>query len=291
MYQLKNGRFITKLFGIFLAVLSLSLEAQAMTFRVCVDEQNTPPLLTSAPPSTDLSSNTASNQNMAINKVNTASGLLIDLMGYAINDLSLSLEVVRYPWQRCIAKFKSGDMDAIVGLVWQKEYEKWAVFPMQAGHPDDNYRLWNANYSIYVAKDSKIQWDGVNFDGLDKGASAPQGLFIENSLKYLQAFSSKLYIPADGLRLVSLHHLDAYVMETVQGRALIKQHALEGQLKELAIPFADTSWFVPVSSKWAAKNPDLTRQFWQALKQARIEYGPLLMESYEPRYSSLSSMY
>jgi len=278
-----NGRFIAFLAGICIVLTSLSAKAQDVTFRVCVDEQNTPPLLTSAPPSTDLSSVSSKTE---IN--NPASGLLIDLMGYAINDLNLTLEVVRYPWQRCIAKFKSGDMDAIAGLVWQKEYEEWAVFPMQAGHPDDNYRLWNANYSIYVAKDSKIQWDGVNFDGLDKGASAPQGLFIENSLKYLQAFSSKLYFPADGLRLVSLNHLDAYVMETAQGRALIKQHALEGQLKELAIPFADTSWFVPVSSKWAAKNPDLTQQFWQSLKQARIEYGPFLMESYEPRYSSLS---
>jgi len=278
-----NGRFIAFLAGICIVLTSLSAKAQDVTFRVCVDEQNPPPLLTSAPPSTDLSSVSSKTE---IN--NPASGLLIDLMGYAINDLNLTLEVVRYPWQRCIAKFKSGDMDAIAGLVWQKEYEEWAVFPMQAGHPDDNYRLWNANYSIYVAKDSKIQWDGVNFDGLDKGASAPQGLFIENSLKYLQAFSSKLYFPADGLRLVSLNHLDAYVMETAQGRALIKQHALEGQLKELAIPFADTSWFVPVSSKWAAKNPDLTQQFWQSLKQARIEYGPFLMESYEPRYSSLS---
>jgi len=280
---LKNGRFIAALFAISLALFSLSSKAQSVSFRVCVDEQNTPPLLTSVSSSTDLSSVSSKN---AINP--PASGLLIDLMGYAINDLNLTLEIVRYPWQRCIAKFKSGDMDAIAGLVWQKEYEKWAVFPMQAGHPDDNYRLWNANYSIYVAKDSKIQWDGVNFDGLESGASAPQGLFIENSLKYLQAFSSKLYIPADGLRLVSLNHLDAYVMETAQGRALIKKHALEGQLKELAMPFADTSWFVPVSSKWATQNPDLTQKFWQALKQARIEYGPLLLESYEPRYSSLS---
>jgi polar amino acid transport system substrate-binding protein len=283
---LKNGRFIAFLAGISIGLTSFGASAQEVTFRVCVDEQNTPPLLTSVPSSTDR----LNTQNTAIKGTHPASGLLIDLMGYAINDLNLNLEVIRYPWQRCIAKFKSGDMDAIVGLVWQKEYEKWAVFPMQAGHPDDNYRLWDANYSVYVAKDSQIQWDGVNFDGLDTGASAPQGLFIENSLKYLQAFSSKLYIPEDGLRLVSLNHLDAYVMETAQGRALIKQHALEGQLKELAIPFADTSWFVPVSSKWAARNPDLTHQFWQALKHARIEYGPLLLESYEPRYSSLSPL-
>lgn len=262
--------------------MSLSVKAQDVAFRVCVDEQNTPPLLTTTLPQAPLSYS-----NSLLMKANPASGLLIDLMKHAINDLNLTLEVVRYPWQRCIAKFKSGDMDAIVGLVWQKEYEKWAVFPMQAGHPDDNYRLWDANYSIYVAKDSKVKWDGVNFEGLKKGASAPQGLFIENSLKYLQAFSSKLYIPTDGLRLVSLNYIDAYVMETAQGRALIKQHDLEGQLKELAIPFADTSWFVPVSSRWAARNPDLTYQFWQALKQARIKYGSLLSETYEPKYSTL----
>jgi polar amino acid transport system substrate-binding protein len=269
-----------------MALMSLSVKAQTVAFRVCVDEQNTPNLLTTTAPQTPLSYS-----NSLLMKANPASGLLIDLMQDAITDLNLTLEVVRYPWQRCIAKFKSGDMDAIVGLVWQKEYEQWAVFPMEKGLPDDNYRLWDANYSIYVAKDSKVKWDGISFEGLQKGASAPQGLFIEKSLKNLQAFSSKLYIPRDGLRLVSLNYLDAYVMETAQGRALIKQHELDGQLKELAIPFADTSWYVPVSSKWAARNPDLTHQFWQALKQARIKYGPLLSETYEARYSHLSPEY
>lgn len=273
MCNLKNLRLTSLLLGLMIAIMPLSLKAQKLGFRVCVDESDTPPLLTSEFPSS---------------KSKQAAGLLIDLMDLALRNLNLSLEVVRYPWQRCIAKFKSGDIDAIVGLVWQKEYEKWAVFPMMAGHPDENYRLWQANYSIFVAPDSQVQWDGFNFAGLEKGASTVQGAFIEKSLKQMQAFSNQSYSATDGLRLVSLNHLDAYVMESIKGRSLIKEYALEGKLTELALPFAHTNWFVPVSSKWAARNPELTQAFWQALKRARIERGAELLRSYVSPYAGLA---
>lgn len=261
-----NGRLIACFIGLLCFLIAFESRAQSPYFRVCVDEQDTSPLLAASP------------------NLQSSSNSLIDLMSHAAQDLNLTLQVVRYPWQRCIAKFKSGDMDAIVGLVWQKEYEQWAVFPMQASLPDENYRLWHANYSIYVAKDSDIQWDGVNFIGLNSGASVSPGHFIEKSLKQLQAFTSKFYPPADGLRLVSLKHLEAYVVETALARALIKQHGLEHELKELNVPFVDTNWYVPVSEKWAANNPELVQQFWQALRQERIKHAPNLLA----RYSQIS---
>ncbi|OMH38838.1 ABC transporter substrate-binding protein [Motiliproteus sp. MSK22-1] len=236
--------------------------------RICYEEQFYPPY--SYPP--------ARNSHQATHKP----GLLIELVTLAAEASGLQPEFVTLPWKRCIRQLKHGLVDGIFAAIWQKERDKWGLFPKQLNRPDQSKSLWTGRYSIYTYNDSQLTWDGTRFGNVRHGLSAPLGYVTEKKLRQLNVFSNQAYSPQEGLKIVTLKRLDGYVVDEAIFETQFRSDRQLGQLRKLPVPFIEADWYLPLSFQWVEKNPELSERFWSSLGKVRQDQGKRLYNSYIP---------
>ncbi len=239
--------------------------ASQTMMRFCYENQNYPPYLIEP-------------ENGVVSLGN--SGVLTDLILHATKNVGIKAEFVHYPWKRCITLLETGQVDGIYAAIWLKKRDKWGVFPKQNGKPDSRFHLWQVKYNIYTLKDTELTWDGEQFTGVKTGLAAPLGYVAEEKLEQLKVKAAHTYLPKDGMRLVGMGRLDGYVVESAIGDHL--QHSIPEARDVISLgePFMLADWYVPLSHAWVKEYPELSEKFWQALADARDQYGPTLYQKY-----------
>ena len=211
-------------------------------------------------------------------------GLLLELIQAAARQAEVDLEFQRQPWKRCILQLQQGLSDGIFAAIWQAERDSWGQFPGRAAQRDQpadrHYRLWQADYPIFTRRDSNLQWDGQQFSGLQHGLSAPLGYVSRQRLHYLGALASASYSPEKAFELVALDRLDGYVIERQIGASYVRKLGLQQQLAPLPRPLLQADWYLPLSHQFYARQPQLARRFWQALREQRERRGAELSRRY-----------
>lgn len=239
-----------------------------ITMRFCHEDQEYSPFVIAS-----------SNHQTALGQ----NGILPDLVIKTTQRLGIQTEFVHYPWKRCIALLKAGEVDGIFAAIWQKERDDWGVFPKSTHQADPRYSLQNVKYSIYTNPKSNLNWNGTQFTNVRIGISAPLGYIAEQRLRKMGVLSRNSYTPQEGLRLVSLNRLDAFIVESNIGDHIVHQLGIEQNVKVLPIPFMTTDWYLPLSHQWVKTNPSLAKKFWETLATVRNQEGQQLQLQYSLR--------
>lgn len=257
---------LLRLFVAALPFLTLPAQADEPTLRICYEADEFKPYFN------------------GVDQVPTSNpGLVIEqLLMPAAANAGFSLKLYRRPWNRCMNDMQNNLTDAILPATWTPERESWGRYPgpvrNQAGGVDPAYADWPVNYMIIVARDSPLEWDGSRFHNLKHGLGSPLGHLANQRLEQLGALQSSNIRPVTALNMIIHQRLDGYVLEELIARALINQSGLQAQLKILQPPLFKADWYVPVTHKFYAAQPDRVWLFWENLVEQRRKFETQLRD-------------
>jgi len=259
-------KHLLRLFAALLPWLPVAAQAEMTTLRICYESAEYKPYLNG------VDAVPASNPGLIIEQ------LLIP----SATQAGFRMELYRRPWNRCVSDMQNNLTDAILPAAWTTERESWGRFPgpvrNQTGRVDPAYAIWPVRYSIIVARDSTLEWDGNKFSNLQHGLGAPLGHLATQRLKELGVLQSSNIKPETAFNMILHQRLDGYVLEELIAQALINQNGLQAQLKTLQQPLFETEWYVPVTHKFYAAQPDQLWLFWENLRAQRSKTETQLRE-------------
>ncbi|MWV14072.1 hypothetical protein F3I62_18375 [Pseudomonas sp. R-28-1W-6] len=90
------------------------------------------------------------------------------LIRRAAEHQGLRVEFVAQPWRRCLAGVQHDLYSAVAGAAVTPAYREFLAFPLQAGQPDPTRALGMTRIMVFRTRDSRADWDGRRFRGLDK---------------------------------------------------------------------------------------------------------------------------
>ena len=209
-------------------------------------------------------------------------GVLPALAMHAAEHTQQTLKLIRHPWKRCIDMVQKGQVDLILAAIWLPERDVWGQYPKHAnapsGPPDRSKRLWTAEYPVFVANNSSLDYDGKAFNATKVGLAGPPGYVVTKRLAAMGLLYAQPLMPFNGLRLVALERLDGYVVERHIGTHLLYQQNLQSKVRTLSPVFQRDDWYVVFSYPFAEQHPEQVAAFYAALEQARERFGQALLE-------------
>ena len=208
-------------------------------------------------------------------------GLLVELVVVTAERLKIDLELQRMRWKRCLENLEQGLIDAAFAMIWTKERDSRYAFPKtEDGVIDHSRALWQGDYSVFVYKDSQLNWNGQTFSGVKYGLSAPPGYVAYRKLEQLGVLYQSELRPQNGLKMVSMGRLDGYVIERLIGNWMIREQGLENVNERFEQSFMHDYWFIPFSLEFRQNFPGFDQLFWDELATVRMEQQERLVEKY-----------
>lgn len=176
------------------------------------------------------------------------------------------------PWQRCLSQVREGRIDGLFWIGWTAERAQWFQFPLRDGQPDPSLALEELPYHIYVHKDSKLQWDGQRFAGLQYGMLTSKGYLVEQRLRELNALSPLDLDISHAVDLVVNHRIDGYVIAPGITEQQFQQHPEFAKIRRLEPPLLNLPLYFAFSKKFCQDNAARCQQLWRHLAQRRQEF-------------------
>lgn len=211
-------------------------------------------------------------------------GILLDLIDAAASRSEIDVHYIRRPWKRCIEDVAKGRADGLFAAIWLSERDSWGAFPKdnrRAGVPaNPKYRLWTAEYPVFVHEDSLLEWNGEHFSNVRHGIGAPLGYVAEQFLRKLNVLNELSQSPKHGISLVSLKRLDGYVVEKNIGLSLVNDLNAHETIRLLPINFLQADWYVVFSHQYVAHSESRAKRFWESLAEVRETQSHALVLTY-----------
>lgn len=193
---------------------------------------------------------------------------------------------INLPWQRCLAQVKAGRMTGLLSMGWTAERAKAYQFPLHAGQPDRRFALYEVPYHIFVHRNSKLQWDGQRFIGLQYGLITMKGYLTEHRLRELNALSPldlDLNLAVD---LVVNQRIDGYVIPQGTTFQQFLQHPAYAQIRQLQQPLLSMPLYLVFYPQYCQEDPLRCQRVWQHLAQRRAEFQAAQTQPAKPAESS-----
>ncbi len=179
---------------------------------------------------------------------------------------------INLPWQRCLAQVRTGRVSGLLSIGWTAERAKEYQFPERNGAPDPTQALYDVPYLIFVRKDSKVQWDGQRFLGLQYGLITLKGYVAEQRLLDLNALSPLELDINQGVDLLLNRRIDGYVIPPGTTLQLFRQHPAAAQVRQLEQPLFSMPLYLAFSPKYCQENPERCQTVWRHLAAQRQAY-------------------
>lgn len=246
-------------------LVTMLLSHQALALTLCIEDADYMPFLNGSPGAKH-------------------PGMLVELVELAANANHTDMTLISHPWKRCIDMLGKGQVDALAASIWLPERERWGAFPKHPAQPtaapDRSLRLWQAEYPIFVSRQTTLSYDGQRFAGVRTGLSAPSGYVVWQRLKDAGVLNDAVLLPKVGLNLVALNRLDGYVVERDIGQHLLHDLGIEDKVTTLPVPFDQADWYLVFSHQFHNANTALAQNIWQSLGQLREQQGAALLQHY-----------
>lgn len=195
-------------------------------------------------------------------------GIELEIYQAVAKKLDLNIKYVRIPWARCLSSLEHGKVDGIFPASFKTKRLKLGVYPMMNGKDDDKRKSRDNSYSLYVLKDTKVQWDGKNITGLTGPIGAPIGWAIVGTLKDKGLAVEELPDPFQSLQMLNRKRLQAItsidaVMEAYQQN---NPQVFENVIK-LTPPLQAKPYYLMLSHQFVDENPDLAENIWNSIAE------------------------
>ncbi|WP_196159075.1 ABC transporter substrate-binding protein [Reinekea sp. G2M2-21] len=185
----------------------------------------------------------------------------------------IEIELVRYPWSRCLALLAAGQVDAIFNASYSESRAEYGVYPHTDDDKlDDTRRLTTISYSWYALKGNENQT-------VEK-VVAPQGYSINEQMR---ARGYTLYEAAQSssaLRMLQAGHVNRAALQTVTGDYLLANDRTFDNIVRLDPPLVIKPYFLLFGRRFYEQHPNLTEAIWTELAQLRETQLPERIEHY-----------
>lgn len=202
-------------------------------------------------------------------------GATIEHLQLASQLAGVQLNLVRYPWLRCLQKLEDNSVDAIVAAV-EPERLHYTHYPKTAaGEPDRQRAINQLGLCLAHRFDNPIK-EKINSDSQPLTVSRPLGYrpipFPHNTV--LVGVQS----PQNALDLVVNNRVDATtVLCQLNGVNAQEQHLNLLPIQLLYPPLSQSDGYLMLSNEFVRQYPELAEQLWNALpptlnRQTYLDY-------------------
>ncbi len=179
---------------------------------------------------------------------------------------------VHLPWQRCLSHVRDGRISGLLSMGWTAERAQWYQFPLRDGKPDASLALYQVPYHIFVRRDSKVQWDGQRFLGLQYGMITFKGYLTEQRLRELNALSPLELDINQAIDLVINRRIDGYVIPPGTTHHQFLQHPAFAQIRQLDLPLLTMPLYLAFSPKYCQEDTERCQRIWVHLAKRQAEF-------------------
>lgn len=239
-------------------LLIVACNANAVTMRLCMLDHPFPPFT-----------------------MPDGSGQVDELLRLAAREDGTVIETTLAPRLRCIARFKAGEVDALLAA-FMPDRMAYGVFPMAGAAADEARAVGVVRFVIYRKKGSKLQWDGHAFTGVDR---RPIG--IQTGLAVAQRLRQAGLTVDEGAKTVE-QNLEKLARGRVQavvaledGSPPLADRALIDQIEVLPMPFDSAPIYLQVQPGYYASNRETVDKLWGAAGRIRASSA---FQQYQKRY-------
>lgn len=194
----------------------------------------------------------------------------------------LRVKFSRFPWKRCLALLKAGQVDAIFNASFNSARTQIGEYPWKDGQVDPSRRLTTISYHLYARPETALGWSGETFASPDLEIGAPLGYSIVADLEELGVAVVKVRSSEQNLQLVSAGRVDAAALQSVTGDFLLENQGDESAgIVRIEPPLKTKPYYLMLSRQFKAQNPDLSERIWAAIGELREDQ----LEALSRRYS------
>jgi polar amino acid transport system substrate-binding protein len=208
---------------------------------------------------------------------------MVKLLEERIPELKINL--IRCPWQRCLFELSQNTVAGIFNASYSLARLAIGWYPTvdnsHDGEIDVDRRITTITYSFYVLNDSKLTWNGSNFENLTGNIGAPLGYSVVNDLKSMNIPVEEAHSTFNNLDKLLAGRISAVALQDVTADDIINNNEKYSSIIKLPIPFMSKPYYLMLSHKFVTENPVLAQKIWDEIKNIRINLFDDLVKKYD----------
>jgi polar amino acid transport system substrate-binding protein len=184
----------------------------------------------------------------------------------------LRLQLLRFPWQRCLKYLQSGEVDAVVAN-YSDERRTIAVFPLRHNQPDPNREFTKQEICLVIRKELAPKWNGSSFDGMAKVVVAQQaGRNLEQLFSHRQFVKIPISAQAKALQMLALNKVQAVTMVCKIAGTSTLANGFDPDIMQMQEPAIETlHGHLIFSKQFYQAQPQVAEALWAQLAEPPIE--------------------
>lgn len=203
----------------------------------------------------------------------TCVGLDIILFEILGKELDIEIEYEKFPWSRCLMEMKTGEVDGVFASSYKKYRLEYGLYPKKDGSLDEDRRLHESGYSLYVLKDSKIDYIDGEMVNVDKAVGVQRGFSIKDDLEKLGLLvDDGTADPVAQMRKLIYGRVSAVALQSERAEKILLNKDFKNKIKKLKIDekcFKEKAYFLMLSKKFVKMYPEFSKQIWDTVKEIR----------------------
>ena len=212
----------------------------------------------------------------------TNPGATIELMKQLENYVDVEVSFSRLSWKRAFFALKSGRVDGIVAS-YKPERTTYGEFPVKNGTTDQEKRLDQASYFLYVMKNSGVSWDpgAIKFKGVNKGIGTPVGYSIVGLLEKAGVRVDEYGNSRENLVKLAAGRLDGVALiEFDADHILMHEKIIFPGVEKLFPALSSKPYYLMLSSQFVKSHPALSKKIWDACEKLRKNHRQKILQKY-----------
>ncbi len=244
-------------FVLSLAALFFCSSVPAATLKFCYQDTPLPPYYLGAGNETPLS----------------MPGATIEHLKTVLHKIpELELQLVRFPWNRCLKYLQQGKVDALVAN-YSKNREALGVFPGSQGNPDEAKMFTKQDICLVTNHELAKSWNGHFFATKDKVTLMRQ----TNRIAVDPAMAARFHFvdgsqQANSLQMLSQGRVQAVTQVCAIAGQKVQANSFDPQtMVMLQPPIQQLHGYLIFSHQYYQSNADIAEKLWQQLAEPQLD--------------------
>ncbi len=206
-------------------------------------------------------------------KVPPKPGIAVDIVKQIEKKiLNLKINLVRYPWKRCLFHLQKGEVDGIFKATYRQKREKLGRYPLKNGKIDTGRKIAVISNSLYKLKPVAIDWNGKRLNPLKGYVCVPRSYAIAASLKNSNIHVVESDSSNNCLKKVMYKRVIAAALQTVTGDALLEKYSKRyKQIVKITPPLSNKPQYLMLSHQFVKRYPVISEKIWNSIALIRKE--------------------
>ena len=183
----------------------------------------------------------------------------------------LKIELVRYPWKRCLRNLKEGYVDAVFNSSFKEERYQFGHYPMKDGVVDVDRRITTMSYYFYKKKETVFSWNGKTVSDTTMNIGAPLGFSIVDDLNKMNLKVIQTHATLSNLQKLLRGMVRVVALQDITGDYYLKHFNQFQGLVKVQPAIKTKPYYLMISHQFKQNNSELSEKIWDELAKLRKE--------------------